>query len=185
LIVVEGPDGSGKTTLIQTLKEFTGFPVAPRVVSKEAQAMTDLKEWTENNVDRGFQATLFDRHRLFSEPIYGPILRDKFEPGFDDPAWFAYYMAKFYQCRPIVIYCMPPLETVLHNLQGDEENSAVQFAAREVYGAYYNKSITEYVLRDFTFLYDYTSSDAADSLDMIQININTRLEMETARVRPT
>lgn len=178
MIVVEGPDGAGKTTLIEVLKEATGYEVAPRVVSKTTEAMVDLKEWTEENVERGFQRTIFDRHRLISEPIYGPLLRDDFEPGFDDPAWFAYHLGRFYQCRPIVIYCLPPLQTVLDNLRDDEDNSVVRPFVREIYGAYYNKAMTEFVLRDFTFLRDFTAEDIDDQHDMIITGINTRLEME-------
>src|ERR687883_686991 len=97
MIIVEGPDGGGKTTLITKLSDLFDLPIAERVVSKEARAMVDLVQWTERNVSEGSQHTLFDRHRLISEPIYGAILRDRFEPGFDDAKWLHEMMYRFYR----------------------------------------------------------------------------------------
>lgn len=163
MIVVEGPDGSGKTTLIRHLARETGLPVAPRVVSKNAEAMVDLKQWVEDNVNAGFQATIFDRHRLFSEPIYGPILRQHFEPGFDDPDWFRTQLYSFYQARPVVIYCLPPFEVVWSNVEHDPENTVVNERRnmRAIWGAYLNKATTCDVLYGHTWRYDYTDEATA------------------------
>ena len=68
MIIVEGPDGAGKTTLIRQLQErWPDLAVAPRVVSKDAEAMVDLQEWVNINLSDGPQYKIFDRHRLISE----------------------------------------------------------------------------------------------------------------------
>lgn len=164
MIIVEGPDGAGKTTLIKELVERTGLEVAPRVVSKDAEAMTDLVKWTEENVAAGFQMKIFDRHRLISEPIYGPILRSETQPGFSDPQWFYSLLHQFYDLEPIVIYCLPPFEVVWKNIENDRDNKVVARAPimRAIWGAYYNKAMTEHVLNKSTWIYDYTDENIGE-----------------------
>lgn len=165
MIVVEGPDGAGKTTLIRQIVEGTGLSVAPRVVSKDAEAMVDLKRWVVRNVKRGWQNKIFDRHRLISEPIYGPLLRDQPQPGFDDPEWFSAQLYEFYRIPPVIIYCLPPFEVVWDKVSRDPDNKVVARLAtmRALYGAYWNKAWTDYALcGQDVIIYDYTS-DAVDT----------------------
>lgn len=161
MIVVEGPDGAGKTTLIKQLQEITGLEVAPRVVSKDTEALVDLKKWTEENTAKGFQKLIFDRHRLISEPIYGAQLRAKPEPGFDDLEWFYTQMATFYEAEPIMIYCLPPFKVVWENIMADSDNQFFHGnpqAMRAIYGAYFNKYTTETIFKSDSYLYDYTDT---------------------------
>lgn len=186
MIVVEGPDGSGKTTLIQRLVDWRPqLEVAPRVVGKDTKAMVDLKQWVEENAKRGWHETIYDRHRLFSEPVYGPLLRDEPQPGFDDFTWFAYHLGLFYSKQPVVIYCLPPLEVIMANVEGDVDNEVIVNFSREIYGAYVNKAATEMIFRDFCYTYDYSAEDAEDQLDMILTGIATRIDMEASYDVPT
>lgn len=159
MIVVEGPDGAGKTTLIEFLVEKLEFPVAPRVVSKDAEAMVDLKQWVEDNVRGGWQPVIFDRHRLISEPIYGPVLRAQLEDGFSNTGWFYSQLRAFYACNPTIIYCLPPLGRVWENVKNDPDNRVVADwrTIQIIWGSYFNKAMTEYSLKPkATWLYDYT-----------------------------
>ena len=177
MIVVEGPDGAGKTTLIDDIISATGLDVSPRVVSKDAEAMVDLKKWTEENVAKGFQNLIFDRHRLISEPIYGPILRTEPEPGFDDLPWFQGQLRRFYQLEPVLIYCLPPLQVVWENVCNDPDNRVVHYEGTiaKIYGAYFNKAITDHVLeRKNVWIYDYTSGAAEDIRAMMLHTIKER-----------
>jgi hypothetical protein len=166
VIVVEGPDGAGKTTLIETLSDLLDLPVAPRVVSKDAEAMVNLVHWTERNVTEGFQPIIYDRHRLISEPIYGPILREYPEPGFDDPMWLYEMNTKFYNfCTPVIIYCLPPVVAVINNIESDPDNRVVKSSIERIYALYANKAATELVHRPLhTFWYDYTSAAYRDDI---------------------
>ncbi|MCA1807247.1 MAG: ATP-binding protein [Actinobacteria bacterium] len=74
MIVVEGPDGAGKTTLIRDLSALLNIPVAPRVVSQETKAMVDLRQWTEDNVSRGVPTS---RDLLFTASTNGLQQRGK------------------------------------------------------------------------------------------------------------
>lgn len=159
MIIVEGPDGAGKTTLISKLRVLTKLEVSPRVVSKDAESMVDLKRWTEENVRAGFQNLIFDRHRLISEPIYGPVLRKIPEPGFNDLEWFLDQITSFYLTRPVIIYCLPPFSVVWGNVMKDDDNKIFHAEGEKlslIYRSYVNKAVTDHSLRSRTWIYDYT-----------------------------
>lgn len=177
MIVVEGPDGGGKTTFIDLLKGYVNLEVAPRVVSKDAEAMVDLKLWVHENVKRGFQELIFDRHRLISEPIYGPALREKLEPGFSELSWFYAMLEAFYASKPILVYCLPPLEVVWENVMGNEDNRIFHTngrALQQIWAAYLNKATTDQVLGKHVIIYDYTSDDPMFYAKRIQQYLDTR-----------
>lgn len=185
MIIVEGPDGGGKTTLINnTLVERTGLPVAPRVVSKDAEAMTDLVKWTEENVRQGWQDVIYDRHRLISEPIYGPILRERFEQRFDNPEWLhEMFFELYHRVQPLIIYCLPPFSVVWKNVRNDDENKVVQDKQniRAIYGAYLNRAMLEGVLYKDAFIYDYTDTQAAKYLQNYLVSMVDKKLQESHR----
>lgn len=158
MLIVEGPDGAGKTTLIAGLAEKFDLPIAPRVVSKDAQAMINLKQWVEHNVSTAPHPKIFDRHRLISEPIYGPILRHSQEPGFSDPLWMMQQMRAFYRSNPLIIYCLPPLPVVMDNVLQGEDNRVVWDHIRQIYTAYCARAAIDYTRSPNSVrIYDYTT----------------------------
>lgn len=159
MIVVEGPDGAGKTTLISRLALELNLPIAPRVVSKDAEAMVDLQKWVDENLEEGFQPRIFDRHRLISETIYGPILRYDQEPGFNEMAWLAPRMRRFYELEPIIIYCLPPFQTIWDNITDDPDNTAVLNKIRPIHSAYVSRAALDSVFAPGIIkVWDYTNS---------------------------
>lgn len=176
MLIVEGPDGAGKTTLVETLKAMTGFEVAPRVVSAETKALTDLMVWTERNVDEGFQEKIFDRHRLISDPIYRFAIRAKqMDPRLYNIQWMSQMYGKFQLCDPIVVYCLPPFGTVKRNLEGDENNRAVIADIDRVYYMYSALVAREMFLsRIDNYHYDYTRDNEAHMLSWVNIQLHKR-----------
>lgn len=163
MLVVEGPDGSGKTTLAERLSEELDWPIAGKVVDSQMKAMTDLKKWTEENLAAGWQDTIFDRHRLLSEPIYGALRTSSERSELYDPLWQSRMYKLLVDAEPLIIYCLPPLEEVLNNLDGDENNKVVFAHADAIYRGY----VAQYSLlnaMDFpVYLFDYTQ-DLTDSV---------------------
>lgn len=165
MLIVEGPDGAGKTTLIRTLKEHLHLDVAPRVVSKDTEAMTDLRVWVDENLEAGFQQLIFDRHRLISEPIYGPIMRSTPEPGFAELAWLGPRMEQFYALKPVIIYCLPPFAMVQANVMYDDDNSAVADKIGSIYQAYVSRAALDYhIHRDNIHVWNYIDSPQVKGL---------------------
>lgn len=160
MIIFEGPDGSGKSTLMHQLNDELKLPIAPRVVSKETEAMVDLQTWVDQNLETGFQPIIYDRHRLISEPIYGPTLRGTSqEPGFSDVTWLAPRLRQFYELKPVIIYCLPPLEVVQANLKNDPDNTRVLDKIEAIYTAYVARIALDYSLAPGkVYVWDYTRS---------------------------
>lgn len=156
LIVVEGPDGAGKTTLIKHLSEHFSLPVADRVVSKDTEAMVDIRRWVNDNLDEGPQAVIFDRHRLISEPIYGALLRPEVRDDFRMPWKLLRYYRRFYlECDPLLIWCLPPFEVVEQNVAGDEDNKRVRDRIKIIYDLYTMRAAVD-VIHGWGVIHDYT-----------------------------
>lgn len=162
MLILEGPDGGGKTTLAQELHEEFAIPIAPRVVKQDTTTDVDLVNWVDNNLEEGLQWKLFDRHRLISEPIYGTIVRSR--PGdaeFLDIGWMTSRMQQFYDIMPIIVYCLPPLEVVMDNLVNDFDNTAIFDYAPAIYAAYVARASIDYALSPSNvFIWDYTTAGA-------------------------
>jgi hypothetical protein len=139
MLIVEGPDGGGKTTFIQELNEVLGWPIAPRVVAKDTSTEISLKSWVENNVQQGWQRKIYDRHRLISEPIYGPIVRGCLADGFDDFPWYVHQWNMLVNyVQPFIIWCLPPIEVVVENVTNDPDNAVVESHIRQIYWQYWS-----------------------------------------------
>lgn len=160
MLILEGPDGGGKTTLAREIHDWFDIPIAPRVVGQDTSAMTNLVDWVDTNLEEGLQWQLFDRHRLISEPIYGTIVRNEMHAKeFLDTQWLTSRMQSFYDIAPIIIYCLPPLEVVKANLRNDPDNTVVAMYAEKLYAAYATRAAIDYALAPSTVvLWDYTTA---------------------------
>lgn len=165
MIIVEGPDGAGKSTVVKRLAADLDIPVAPRVVDKDTNAMVDLKRWVEDNLDQGLTPVIFDRHRLISELIYGPLF-GRVAPGFDDPDWLLEVRTSFEELQPLVLWCMPSLETVTSNIMTSPENSILQDLdlINTLYDEYRLECRGWCQVHD-QFLYDYESERSETQYD--------------------
>lgn len=168
LIVVEGMDNSGKTTLIKTLMKETGL----KGVFRKNRAY-DLKGGM-SMIKRSFfssELKIHDRHIIISEMVYGPILRGK--SLFGDQSWdLLSYLLKTY---PIIIYCRPPTRKIL-DFGTREQMEGVITQANHLISRY--DWVFDIVRKSFTlpeynfFEYDYTDKDADKKLKKIIDNIN-------------
>lgn len=176
MIIFEGPDGAGKTSLSVRLSKELGIPIADKVVASNLQPLTDLAVWTEQNVAQGFQRMIFDRHRLISEPIYGPATRAKQDPKFCDPGWMLDMMAQFYASNPIIIYCLPSLRDVWHNVHNDEtDNTAVRSRIRAIYAGYAARASID-ISRGVGRLYDYRTTHYDDIKGWLIAQLDNRIK---------
>jgi hypothetical protein len=122
MIILEGPDGSGKSNLARRLNEQLGIPLHERASSSKEGPVENLWAWTVNDVgswsDSHEPVAIYDRHPLISEYIYGPTARGQLKPGFTHPAAGG-MIRKMQQCCLLVL-CLPPLETVRRNVLNED-----------------------------------------------------------------
>ena len=139
MIVVEGPDGSGKDTLIEKLLKDFGHELmlGPRAVKSSKEGPVDaLPSWTVRDVnswDYLDTMRIYNRHPVISEPIYGSIIRGHMAMGMSPIVTAA---------RPImerdclVIWCCPDLSRVTENVHDGRDMPGVQENIRAIYKAY-------------------------------------------------
>jgi len=123
VIILEGPDGGGKTTLLKRLCEATGLPAHERASTSKGGPRSDLYDWTVNDLQSWHKQPLaiYDRHPLTSEHIYGPTVRGDVRPGFELANPELAYMRRHLRRNALVIICLPPLSTVRENVASDIE----------------------------------------------------------------
>jgi GTPase SAR1 family protein len=152
MVIVEGPDGAGKTTLVaQIVKKYPKFKMSP--YEKRDQA------WFDKSRQRTYKALadcvyglhtkLYDR-LFYSELIYGEITRGR--------TLFSPYEKDFVErClrtfgSPMIL-CMPPLEVVKMNVGRTEQHDFVAENIDKIYRAYANL-----IYAPGCILYDYTTT---------------------------
>jgi GTPase SAR1 family protein len=142
MIVIEGPDGAGKTTLKERL--FNDIPALDQVERHcdTHGPVTNLRDWVEFQLITPNQIRpthVYDRHALISEPIYGPIIRGNMVQGFDDEGWYSRMWNYFLTITPspVFIFCLPPLSDVRINVKAAEQMKGVTKHINPIYWAYH------------------------------------------------
>ena len=149
-IIIEGADGSGKSTLIK--QQFPGAIHAggPPKTSEELLARLDLP----------VPGNVYDRWTAISEQIYGPIIHGRNLLS----TW--YFDQAIMDKRPMFIYCRPPTHVMKMNLKAQIEKphknpefiEQVCMKADEIRAAYDDLMLIDLPTRlgAFVLTYDYT-----------------------------
>ena len=123
LIHVEGPDGAGKTTLINKLKQPGDYYIhnGPYPSPKHAYAafLQQLKDIEKHKDDH---ITIFMDRWLISEQIYSVIKGEKYIGRFKR----MYLFARLKQLNPYIIYCLPPYAICHKNWSDNIANEEIQ-----------------------------------------------------------
>jgi hypothetical protein len=117
-IIIEGPDGSGKSTLIWRLTEALGYEVNAKASDSLTGPVPDLAKWTVDDMARwpsDIVPRIYDRYPVISEPLYGLVVRHNIRPQFDNTGWLADLRLTMYR-RAVVVWCLPSLDTVRLNV---------------------------------------------------------------------
>lgn len=178
MLILEGPDGAGKTSLAIRLQRDLKLPISAKVVGSDTVATVDLARWTEENIAKGFQQMIFDRHRLISEPIYGPVLRGHQDPRFLDMGWMSDMTWRFYAANPVIIYCMPPFDVVLRNVQDPSvDNKKVNDpqVMEALYAGYISRATQDFS-RGVGRLYNYKTTLYSDLKRWVELQMEKSYE---------
>lgn len=160
IIIVEGVDGSGKTTLIKNLREQTKTYFWVASSSRRPQTVIQLRDavhWLGQSSYLKLPVVC-DRYPVISEEVYGPILRDgsllnqlgQRELG-DVTEFLSFAVDR-------IIYCRPPFEAIKENLDKNKQMDGVLDKLPKLLKRYDDLMDS---LRDdniFVYHYDYTKN---------------------------
>jgi thymidylate kinase len=161
MIVLEGPDGAGKSTLATALSRMTGFAYQHFTAPAKGTSFDATCRQSLDRIRADGKNVIVDRFHL-SERVYGPLLRgaDTMTETFEQTVWEA--------VRPVVVMCLPPYRVAFENwakrkaANGELVTKSEQYEA--VYLAYENLRTTLPILQ-----YDYTRDRAVDLCERLAI----------------
>lgn len=160
-IILEGPDGGGKSTLAKYISSQLGYTYVHTAAPSQA-AMSHYLQPVYDNYDN---KAVYDRLHI-GNVIYGTVYR-----GGPDLTPLDIWRLEGYLTNldAVVIYCRPPdefLDASLDSRYKDiyEEDPWRVSAVREFYDWYMNNNISELPI----WTYDYHSSGLDDILDGIK-----------------
>lgn len=160
ILILEGPDGAGKTTLAkQLMDEFKlsyhheGPP--PKRCDASVHYCGVLQSFRFTNV-------VIDRFAL-GERVYGPALRNR--DGLGEEGWIS-FQRQAINMRAVQIMCLPPPEECLRNWQyrkGELFKDPVLFWETYARFAYFAE-----VHRDSMLVYDWTRMSFEELVQLLK-----------------
>ena len=166
IIIVEGPDGAGKSTLIRALHQR--FPAAHLIHHGPLPGLTEIAPIYHDAITANAGLTIIDRAWV-SEMIYGAVCRDG-----QDRVGLAYrrMLERVALGRGVLeILCLPSMRTcerVFLARQDDEYPTSVE-QLRHVYSHYQVYAATRARLPRVT--YNYTTSSTEDLIHTVGLSI--------------
>lgn len=149
IVIVEGPDGSGKSTAAENLEGFETVHFGP-VDDPFREYMDALKAARGRDV-------VFDRIWP-SEVVYGDVLRDGSRL---DEGHLRILRREALSQGVVMVKCLPPEGAVIQNVEGSEQMDGVDWNVSDIYDAY-----VEYQTPFPTITYDYTSRVSPDEAEV-------------------
>lgn len=180
MIIVEGPDGAGKTVLIgQISKHYPQLAVASDELRRDELHKKNVRGRTYRAFSEELRSTrpLIHDRLFFSELVYGPILRGSCEfSTYEQELVINLLLA----LNVPIIMCLPPLAAVKHNIEQDPDHiNGVAENLERIYASYTYVTVR---LMNTPFLntvrYDYTESDPSGLWVTLDDYLATRKERE-------
>jgi hypothetical protein len=155
-IILEGPDGAGKTTLASDLQaHFPGMEMHPRFCTSVGGPIDGLAEAVYKDARARPTHFIYDRHPVISDYVYNASIPGRrFSPEFLTIAMgrVRERVAK----SSFTIFCLPPFMSVLRNVERDREEQMP--GVRENIELIYNLYHMHYLMwPGRKLLYDYTN----------------------------
>ena len=125
LVIIEGPDGGGKTTLLKTLRERLSKQAFFIQSNSKIKTTEELVAYSKFLVEAPDELTIItDRYPFFSEAVYGPLLRQKDLSMASIDSGEASKIGV--RDNSLVIYCRPPWPTLKRNLENEPQRKGVK-----------------------------------------------------------
>jgi hypothetical protein len=144
-IIVEGPDGSGKSGMVDRLLRDLNMTLHHRAATSLGGPLPDITQWHESdmvNLEAANANTygpwVYDRHPLISERIYSMHARHVPPQGmFANPEWVENQLERMANWC-VMVWCLPPKSHVFSNVNknASEQMPGVVNNIADIYRAY-------------------------------------------------
>ncbi len=154
MIICEGPDLGGKSTVTKQLADYFGMKVyhaggPPKTQNEFVKRVFEMENYKDHMV--------FDRSPLISELVYGAIIRDRI---IISPAWIFTFIENI---SPLIIYCRPSIQHltghlhIIHNQSKDYKPNAHRDAVKNNYMAIVRAYdyLLRYLLKQYVVEHDF------------------------------
>lgn len=189
MIIIEGPDNTGKSTLVAHLEQSCGLPTAPssKLSKKERnsaefrsqEAVRDRVWEAVYHMVGGWEAPCLHDRLFFSELIYSHVYGRECAFNFYESRHICRLMQA---CHIPVIFCIPPFKVLMKEFLGAEQMEGLPEHIKDVYNGYVllaknmsRRKIKGVTNRDQPFdynfpkvyLYDYTRGGHKQKIENI------------------
>lgn len=131
IVVVEGPDGAGKSTLIDNIRLASDKHYVSLRRSgppKRIEEITYIIRWIEKH--SGPTPLILDRHPFISEAIYGSLLRGK---SLLEGYYTMYDIEEHFKVHiDHILFCRPPTETIMRKMHENPQLTGVHEKIEEI-----------------------------------------------------
>lgn len=142
MIIIEGMDNAGKTTLLQSLSEHFKLPNAR--TGTYPRSVSDILQW-HNWASAGPKTLILDRHPSISDLVYGPIIRGSTVATIQ--------MARAAHQNNFLVFCCPPFPIIKATYEDREQMKGTHENLEKIYDAYMDLMLE----LEPDYVYDYSN----------------------------
>ncbi len=158
IVIIEGPDGAGKSTLVERITKEFGIEVGQRATPDRDKLYTVTRQDTYTALSEAVRGDgpmkVWDR-LYYSELVYADVVGRKTEFSLTEQA-FVQAVIEALECP--VILCLPPFDVVAENERGTHQMAGVHDNLPRIYDDYVTL-LAGGTFPEFVTVYDYTVSE--------------------------
>lgn len=115
MVIIEGPDGAGKTRLCETLSGEMNLSLAPTYAPRHQMHEKGVRKRVFSGISAMLRGEIYLHDRLYySELVYGSILRKSIMFDENEMSWISNTLIRF---EVPVIICLPSKQVVAENTE--------------------------------------------------------------------